>query len=811
MSPSTPPRLTPPPGTDLETATDVVLAEVQPLLEGPALPRCEGPPAVRATLAARVQRCRLAQDRAGERSYALTLAGLLLDGPMDLDDAVRLLERALALGDDAVLREQLAGRLASLGRWADAADLLWGVAPEDEQAHAETLMAAGLLYARAGEQRAARSSFEQAAELAPNDPRPPEQLAALEHWAPGGTPAERTADAWLRAAAIPACRALLEQAIESEDPATIGAAADAVLSLARPLGELGPVLVRALQALLELDGQSGKRLVGGLLSAASPGDEVVLESLEALARQSGDHELGRAVLWRRAGAETLAPVERGKLDLRLAELCLEIGDLACAAEHLRCAASRATELDAVLDGVERATASLEAAAGAERSDGLIALTHAKALATTRAHAAEQRDGSAAALAWRQLAALRWDLAEDELGAEEALLMACRQEPERGPYRYAADLCERAGVGKALDALEARAAELSGEDDRALRARLLTAAAHLGRAHGQVERALGLAQAAVRRDPTRSDAVALVEKLARGEEGITVLTDTYALLARAAAGRFGRRAAHYRAARHLEQRGAHAAAFRQAVAAFEAVPGEGAVYALLERLAERIGERETLVRTIATVLDACPEPARVGWLERAARLAEGLEGQAELRLELWLQLLRLGPNAAVVEQMASAIEALRAEGHGDELARRGLAETAAAVLPELWGPHGAATAIALGELGLSRWQDTALGTATLLRAIEMDREGADYSPVLRWARVIADDRDRASSLLDQLAATAHAPMGSLAPSLRQLARALAAQLGHPSAERWADETLDQSSDQMGLGDELGTLDDEDDAL
>src|SRR5690606_23790363 len=118
--------------------------------------------------------------------------------------------------------------------------------------------------------------------------------------------------------------------------------------------------------------------------------------------------------------------------------------------------------------------------------------------------------------------------------------------------------------------------------------------------GLPDRALAAAASAIELDPLRADAVALVEKSADADGGVAVLDRTYWLLADAALGCYGRRAAHYRAARQLERRGAFDLALAHAVAGFEAVPTEGTSYVLLARLAEHVDEPSEAVRALERV-------------------------------------------------------------------------------------------------------------------------------------------------------------------------------------------------------------------
>src|SRR5262249_12685287 len=149
------------------------------------------------------------------------------------------------------------------------------------------------------------------------------------------------------------------------------------------------------------------------------------------------------------------------------------------------------------------------------------------------------------------------------------------------------------VHEAIELLLGRASWAAGAlqdgGGQRLRADLLIEAANLATEHGMPERALLVAAGAIEGDPTRADAVPLVEKNAHVEGGIAVLDRTSARLAGASFVSFGRRAAPYRAARQLEKRGSIALALKHAAACFEAVPSEGTSFVLLPRLAERAGD------------------------------------------------------------------------------------------------------------------------------------------------------------------------------------------------------------------------------
>src|SRR6185503_16392278 len=111
-----------------------------------------------------------------------------------------------------------------------------------------------------------------------------------------------------------------------------------------------------------------------------------------------------------------------------------------------------------------------------------------------------------------------------------------------------------------------------------------------------------------------EAVAIVERSSTVEGGVDVLDRTYDVLAAAALGCYGRRAAHYRGARQLERRGAVDLAIRHAALCFEAVPSEGTSYVLLTRLAERCGDPTEAVRAVERVAEAADPGVRPVWLK-----------------------------------------------------------------------------------------------------------------------------------------------------------------------------------------------------
>jgi len=166
---------------------------------GEPVARRSGPRAELTLLFARVEHA--AGDDASERAAASALARALATRGTQLDVATRLARRALLLGEDASLREELAGWFVTLGEPALAAATLRPlVAPEGGAEATALLVRVGVLLARAGEARAASDAFADAALADPSDPVPLEIQASLAAWAPQALDPALAAEAYLRAA-----------------------------------------------------------------------------------------------------------------------------------------------------------------------------------------------------------------------------------------------------------------------------------------------------------------------------------------------------------------------------------------------------------------------------------------------------------------------------------------------------------------------------------------------------------------------------------------------------------------------------------
>jgi hypothetical protein len=164
------------------------------------VPRQSGPRAELTSLSARARVAARIHDATAERAAATSLARALAARGTEFDEATRLARRALALGDDPVLREDLSNWFSLLGEPALAASTLEPLAASQSGPDAGACwLRVGTLLCRAGEARGARAALERALLLAPDDPTAAEHLGALGAWAEDVLPREAAAGYYLEA------------------------------------------------------------------------------------------------------------------------------------------------------------------------------------------------------------------------------------------------------------------------------------------------------------------------------------------------------------------------------------------------------------------------------------------------------------------------------------------------------------------------------------------------------------------------------------------------------------------------------------
>jgi tetratricopeptide (TPR) repeat protein len=192
-------RTLPPPDWTREAPRSAASVALERYQLDRAVERRNGPRAELVALFAKLESS--GGDELAERVAAAALARALSTRGTQLDVATRLARRALLIGDDAGLREDLAGWFVSLGEPALSAATLRPLVPAHGGSDAAALLVRiGVLLARAGEARAASDAFADAADADPTDPVPVETRASLSAWAPAAVTPEQAAEAYLAAA-----------------------------------------------------------------------------------------------------------------------------------------------------------------------------------------------------------------------------------------------------------------------------------------------------------------------------------------------------------------------------------------------------------------------------------------------------------------------------------------------------------------------------------------------------------------------------------------------------------------------------------
>jgi cellulose synthase operon protein C len=178
------------------SASPSALARYEP---DTAISRRQGPRAELASLSAKLAAANRAGSDHEERATAAALARALAARGTELDAATRFARRALLLGEEPLLREELSAWFTGLGEPLLAGATLRPLLDlPSADVHALSLRI-GQLMARGGDARAAREALVTAAREKPSDPQPLEQLAAVAAWSPQVS-AEESAQAYLDAA-----------------------------------------------------------------------------------------------------------------------------------------------------------------------------------------------------------------------------------------------------------------------------------------------------------------------------------------------------------------------------------------------------------------------------------------------------------------------------------------------------------------------------------------------------------------------------------------------------------------------------------
>lgn len=568
---------------------------------------------------------------------------------------------------------------------------------------------------------------------------------------------------------------LVRRASKSYDSERLEEALRWVLSQPRPLDDMASAFGEGLELLADLDPNRAIDLGRRALDMYGPRVPGLRGRLLALSDRTGDASVTISLLERMVSSK----VKDGRAVERLFDIAQRraaAGDWDGAAAELARAAARNAPSRTLNEHLDVLDGKMQAARASLGSDGLVSFVEARVYALgALLDGPEQSQLENLAVAWRELGSVKWDLARDPMGAEQAFFKAAQTAPQGGMVRYAHDLMTFAGPEPGLDMVIRRAARL-GEPKR--HAALLIDAANLAYAHKLSRRAMEIAASAIQIDPSRADAVAIVEKASEGtSSGVEILDRIYNVLANAALGCYGRRAAHYRGARQLERRGAIVAAMRHAVAAFEAVPSEGTAYVLMARLSERAGDTTEAIAAIQRVAASAQPAARATWLLRAASMASAGEEGSRQRFEMLLHAITARADASTIDQVGTVVRQLLSYGDDADILSMRFERAALAALKKTDGPDGARAAISLARVAFNALSAHKLGLSLLKKAIETDGDIDEYASVFPCvAAITSADPPAAKEFVDSLLAVVIKPYAAVGSALLTLGSKFAGGLG-----------------------------------
>jgi len=528
--------------------------------------------------------------------------------------------------------------------------------------------------------------------------------------------------------------------------------------------QLAPSLASGLRAVQASDATRALSLAKRLLERGAVAFEPLRAALIDVARSNQDLVFELAVL-ERSCALPDSEIDPSVL-LRIAALHGQLGHGDGEARALsRCARSPAHAMDVL--------SRLESATGVQTGDAILWRLEAQAEAL---QALGTDHPEVAAGAWLRVGAAKWSLGGDRDGAMSAWVRGAEILQDGTFARLGAAVSRFAGDG----APGAIGEYAQGLTDPAQSSALLVVAAALALRADRADVALRYATSALEKAPTRTEALLLIER-ASGKVGDPGAIDkAYELVARGSKGRFGRRAAHYRASRTLEARGFAQLAIVHATAAFEADPVDGAVLGQMMRLADKIDPTD-VIQTLVRVSDRETDPeARAFWLRCAARLASKHGAHERSGLDLALRALLLSPSAEAVEILQGAMRAvLRTDPDDRELLQLRVERAVRPVTAKLDGPRGARVAIAMTRLCADVLGSSGLAWDWLRAAFGCSGDIDEYGQLLDMTMLLAAQRDVAASFVDDVIARGRGLGGTTGPQLLALSLAIARALGDVS--------------------------------
>lgn len=563
----------------------------------------------------------------------------------------------------------------------------------------------------------------------------------------------------LRPGDLAVAEVLLDRVIKAGDAIRLSDALAWLLSQPEPLARLAEPISRALEALAKLDPDRSTAIARRALDVLGPKSEVLRQAILEVADTVGERGLAIAVIerWLASGA----PADlRGQVLLTVAQRRKDAGDADGAARALR----RALDEGVSPRDVARA---LEEFPNPRGSDGILALLEVRARVQS---ALGTESPEALSETWREVGAARWDLAHDSTRAFQAWEHAAILLPEGGYSKLAADLLTFAGPELALTEFERLAAE---QQETTERARILSVAAGVALEAGRLGAALDIGARALALDPSRTDVLAIVERSAR-QEDIAALDAVYLGLAKRALGIYGMRAAHYRAARQMEQRKQLDRAFSHALKAFEAVPTEGVAFVMLTRLVQSLDNRDEIVRALERVAQESPDRTqRSRWLKRAAMFADESVSGARQRLEVLLRALAVSPDLETLSALGDALGGvLRGAPEDRDILELRYDRALGSLLKHAMGYNGALILVRGAQIALTDLEALASAHRALKSAMRCDPGVDAYAELKPSAARLAEDVEASRQLVDEVLALAREEFSGVGAELLELAGAMA---------------------------------------
>lgn len=491
--------------------------------------------------------------------------------------------------------------------------------------------------------------------------------------------------------------------------------------------------------------------------------------------------------------------DRGEVWLVLSRLYREMQEPEAYSKCLERAAQLGYKPEQVLELAQTPVLSTSA-------DVAICLAHARALSwqqlalrrVTDSHAMQQ-----ARYNWLRLGALRWQRAHDPIGAISAWIEAYGSDCE-GFAMLSQALCVSKGPQPTIEALELYAMQCSSPS---MQASACVVAAALAYRQGQMSIALQLALDALAADPRRTDALLVVDMASSHDAGAEAIDRAHWLASAGAKGRFGRKSAHLRASRALQNRGFARLALTHAIAAFEADPVQGAAFQTMSELASTT-DPSAVIQVLSRVAEqfespsngqesstgsradaaagggglgehrvpAFPEQASQWWM-CASQIASRHPTHLAQAVQLCVRALVVEPSVDKIKQVGDLMGQVVQQGAEQLGNMQGQLRSLFEQLQNtLEGPVGARIAICGAVIAAQRLQMPEHGMQWATLALGYSGDIDEYTQLVQHAALFAQDEAAADAFISEVLARQSGVRGTTGAALFAFAIALSQSMG-----------------------------------